>query len=1103
VVHGVVFRQTEQVLRRQTVRTIAVLLGFLLCSCSRAGEAGAAYDLTPERRQELEKKAAALNEEGDRYFEAGNYARAIEAFRQSLEISRVLYPKAKYPNGHADLARSISNLGYMHQVAGEYGKAEPLYYEALEMDRALYPKAKYPDGHAALARSINNLGLLYKATGDHGKAEPFYLEALAIYRVLYPKAKYPNGHSDLSRSISNLGLLHIAAGEYGKAEPLLREALQMDRALYPKAKYPDGHPDLARRLNNLGLLYNATGEYSKAEAFYREALDMCRALYPKARYPNGHPDLARSISNLGLLHRAAGEYGKAEPLYHEALEQRRVLYPKAHYPNGHPSLARSINSLALVHIAAGEYGKAEPLLQEALEMDRLLYPRAKYPDGHADLARSISNLGLLHKATGEYGKAERFYREALDMCRALYPKAKYPNGHPDLAASFHHLGALHQDTGEYGKAEPLLREDLDIYRALYPKGKYPDGHPNLLDSLERLAGLYHAAGEYEKVEVLCREALDMTRALLRRHADLAAEAEALNFAATQPLIRDALLSVTHDRDNAAAVYDDLWDSRALLTQLQEQRHRQLAASLDPALRDLADQLRLARLSLSRRLLRPLNNPDANRADIARLTEAKEDLEKRLAVRMKLPRLPTSKVPASRRLSRMLPAGTCFVDLYRYTHFQYDSERKGKRGEKRTLRYVAFVVRPGSATARIELGEADTIGRAWADWRNAITATRPDEAAERKAAATLAHHVWEPLRKELPRDLQTVYLTADGSLHQVPWGALPGTKAGTVLLEEYAICLVPHGPFLLQRLQENRTTEEATAGRLLAVGGIDYQDCAAADAPVTALREAALPARGIRWPQLKGTDRERQEVAALARRTGRLEVTERSGIQATTEQFQVHLPLARYAHVATHGFFADPKFRSALQIDAREFGTPDMRDRRGGARSPLSLSGLVFAGANRSGKEAAEDRGILTAEGLIGLRMEGLELAVLSACETGLGAYGDGEGVYGLQRAFHVAGCRNVVASLWKVDDDATQTLMALFYANLWQKKMDPAEALRQAQLTMYRNPTAVAVARRRGVDFTESDLPKVVAEPVEKGKHTPPAQWAAFTFSGVRPVKPE
>jgi CHAT domain-containing protein len=86
-----------------------------------------------------------------------------------------------------------------------------------------------------------------------------------------------------------------------------------------------------------------------------------------------------------------------------------------------------------------------------------------------------------------------------------------------------------------------------------------------------------------------------------------------------------------------------------------------------------------------------------------------------------------------------------------------------------------------------------------------------------------------------------------------------------------------------------------------------------------------------------------------------------------------------------------------------------------------------------------------------------------------------------------------------VDDDATQALMALFYRNLWERKLDPAEALRQAQLALYRHPEAPATAKRRGVNFTETDLPKVEQKPADKPRHSPTAEWAAFTFSGVRP----
>jgi CHAT domain-containing protein len=184
------------------------------------------------------------------------------------------------------------------------------------------------------------------------------------------------------------------------------------------------------------------------------------------------------------------------------------------------------------------------------------------------------------------------------------------------------------------------------------------------------------------------------------------------------------------------------------------------------------------------------------------------------------------------------------------------------------------------------------------------------------------------------------------------------------------------------------------------------------------------------------------------------------------------------------------------VDPRLYEQRGFGERRTpGGRSPLVLSGLVLAGANRRGEGAAPDRGIVTAEGLIGLRLEGLELAVLSACETGLGEVAGGEGVFGLQRAFHVAGCKNVVASLWQVDDEVTAALMALFYHGLWQEKLPPVEALRRAQLTLYRRPERIPpLARERGPDFD-----RLARRPAEAraGARSPARLWAGFVLSGA------
>jgi CHAT domain-containing protein len=134
-------------------------------------------------------------------------------------------------------------------------------------------------------------------------------------------------------------------------------------------------------------------------------------------------------------------------------------------------------------------------------------------------------------------------------------------------------------------------------------------------------------------------------------------------------------------------------------------------------------------------------------------------------------------------------------------------------------------------------------------------------------------------------------------------------------------------------------------------------------------------------------------------------------------------------------------------------------------------------------------------------LQNLELVVLSACETGLGLVGGGEGVFGLQRAFHLAGAHNVVASLWRVDDQATAALMAIFYDQVWQQHKPPIEALRTAQLTLYRHPERIAeLAKARGTpDFGK--LVERLAPGPDHGqpaptKRAPIEQWAAFVLPG-------
>jgi CHAT domain-containing protein len=773
---------------------------------------------------------------------------------------------------------------------------------------------------------------------------------------------------------------------------------------------------------------------------YREAVEHFQAVEEREW-------LATSITNLGLLHQAEGEYGKAEPLYARALKMTEGLYPPARYPRGHPHLATSINNLGALHEAQGEYGKAEPLFARALMMYEGLYPPARYPRGHPHLATSINNLGALHQAQGEYGKAEPLYARALKMYEALYPPARFPQGHPDLARSINNLAFLHQAQGEYGKAEPLLARALKMYQG-------------------SAAGL----------------------------AATAAEATALNYLGSLPLTRDGYLSVTRHLPKADS-YLPVWQSKAALSRIYEGRHLAVLAAASPEARSQWQAL----LSLRREretLLLATADPNRAKARDKRLEAIDEDIRTREAeLRPLLPALKRSQELARATpvdLRKALPARTALVDLLRYVHIEQDLKVPGKKGEKRTPRYVAFVVtRQGSK--RIELGAARPIEEMLDLWRRAVVEGSTAEPGYAEKVRTL---LWKPLRKHLPARTALVYVSPDAALNRLPWAALRDAGSGRRLMEEHAVAVVPHGVMLLDRLTEQKRDKEKRP-TFLAMGGVAY------DRKPRAATELALRgpvAEKLTWEALKGTEKEVKQIVALA---GERRIVRREGDGAGVGRLLADLPGAETAHLATHGFFADARFRTALQLDPKLFRSTEfvsggtVRRIGAGSRSPLVLSGLVCSGANLPG---TANRGVLTAEAIVGLDLRRLNLAVLSACETGLGETSGGEGVYGLVRAFHIGGTRNVAASLWKVDDEATAALMVLFYRHLWGKKpLAPAEALRQAQLALYRNPQHVKEwSAGRGPNL-KIVLPGSASKDPDKPvgtKRAPAKAWAAFVLSG-------
>jgi len=336
---------------------------------------------------------------------------------------------------------------------------------------------------------------------------------------------------------------------------------------------------------------------------------------------------------------------------------------------------------------------------------------------------------------------------------------------------------------------------------------------------------------------------------------------------------------------------------------------------------------------------------------------------------------------------------------------------------------------------------------------------------------------------------------------VPLTALPGKAAGSYLIEEYTIALVPvprmfGADGVVAAVGPKSALAQAEAPSLLLVGDVDYGGDPGAVSDRGASRAAAVGTRAgpllPNFPRLPGTG---DEIAAVGRyfkhRFRGAQADELSGDLATEAAVHEAASKHRFLHLATHGYFAPAELRSALGPSdpaARARPGTDFFGAGGVAGfHPGLLSGLALAGANVRPTPPGKDDGILTALEVAALDLSRCELAVLSACETGLGAVAGGEGLLGLQRAFQVAGTKSVVATLWNVGDEPTRALMSRFYENLWRHGQPAHGALREAQLYMLRE------GLRRGVGGIRRD-----ENDASKSDRTPPFYWAAFVLSTDR-----
>jgi CHAT domain-containing protein len=996
-----------------------------------------------------------------------------EGALRTYDEAKAYYEKAE-PDGYVkggglDWAACLENAGNLRFRRREPHLARGDYEHAVAMRLRWVPEGRSAADDAVLVRMLIGYGRVLQWLGEYEAAAENFRRALSTFehpRNGDPPANYYRSHmavfggpgrgvplqeyrEKLASLLDELATAERESGNFAKSLATSRRSLSMYESLVAESSTRERRTAMATCLNGLGVAYKAMEERTLALEMHERALALFDLDPPDDADPDRLARMADVKTSVGLFFQEQGDYDRALEYLEASRDLKLRLAPPAASPRGHASLIAAEGNLGANFSLARDTNAAIRHFESALAMSERLYTPDLYPVGHPLLARSLHNLGveLLHQ--NEFPRAIALFERALTMTRKTFPAAQHPHGHPELANSLIGLGVAATRAGDNAGAEAYYREAEAMYRGRFPKASFPDGHPTLASLRNNQAILYASMGRLEQAWAAISEALATQEAFLDTFVATASEAEALRFAAALPQLRNNLLEtsfggfVTDDE-----IYEHIWRTKAAVSRVVQSRQAAWALDNDPESRARLERYRDVARRLGRYALGLGDLSKAQTDELRELSRTKERLQRELAAQSPAFVRLGERRPAHDELVRRLPPGTAFIDLIRYMGVTRRPGVVGPDGYRSEAHYAAFVLTPGRPVIRVDLGLADAVELALATWRDDVQAQRPDT----DSAAALAKLVWSPIEPKVPPGTSTILISPDGQLSRLPWAALPGDGPGRRLLHRFAFALSPHGPALLKGLLDAERASDGEPGPFLAVGDVAY-DAEPAKSPGSARplsrgdRVGSRKGR-MRYRSLPGTGGELDDLSKVGLP---YPLTTLRGSEASTDRVAAWLPRARWAHLGTHGFFEPGTGAAAGRGGAAEDDDPVQPAWRVPAlRNPLLRSGLVLAGANRPAEldalgRPSGDGGVLSAEAISALPLERLELAVLSACGTGLGELAEGEGVFSLQRAFHMAGARRVVASLWPVDDDATRSLMTAFYANLG-RGLPVSAALREAQL---------------------------------------------------------
>jgi len=825
-----------------------------------------------------------------------------------------------------------------------------------------------------------------------------------------------------------LAELYRSLGDYAKAEPLCQRSL----AIKEKTLGPE-HLDVALTLNNLAGLYQTLGDYAKAEATYKRSL----AIREKVLGPE-HLYVAPTLNNLAGLYYDLGDYAKAEAMYKRSLD----IYKKALGPD-HPKVAIILNNLGSLHRSLGDYAKAEPLFQRSLAItEKTLGPE------HLDVALTLNNLAGLYQDLGDYTKAEPMYQRSL----AIKEKVLGPD-HPDVAISLSNLGVfIYETLGDYTKAEPLYQRSL----AIWEKALGPD-HPKVALILRNQAFLYASNAKYQKAHSLFIQAQKIDGKFIEQIMSFTSEEQKLKFLLTKKSSMYAFFNLVnqHEKQITNAKKDalDIWLKRkGVILEAQKRFQEAIVYSDDPEAVNVFHALARKRSQFSKFTFSGPGKEtiEKYKQNMAKIEKNIQELEAKLSKISQTFALKQKKTKAdSNKVANALPENTALIEFARIKKVNF--KVKGKEKLWSNDIYLAFVLHSGKGNSPklIDLGDAEKIDNMILNFKKKIMDTQGK--GNEQFSRELYDLAFAPLKSSLG-NVTEIFVSPDGNLNLIPFEILKDTD-GKYLIEKYSFNYLSAGRDIIGFGQLH-----GKAGKSMLIGDPDF-DLTINDKN-NSLRSLGMnysepqfvatrspDMRNYNFDRLPGTKKEVEIIHDLLGANKSDIYTGNVALEEVLKRSEAPSIL----HLATHGFFLTDKQMSYISGDTLLIEQNILENFKPSGKkyeNPLLRSGIALAGANNALKsnDPKESDGIVTAEKVLGLRLLGTDMVVLSACETGLGEVKSGEGVYGLRRAFTQAGAKSIVMSMWPVSDRETQELMVEFYKNIIVKKLNRNQALRQAAL---------------------------------------------------------